>query len=328
MTISRPSKAILALVKDAVLLFWGLLKVMVPVMVAIRIATEAGMVELLAPVFSPFMAFMGLPAEMGIVWTTGVLIGKWGAGGAFVALLPTVDLSIAQASVLWATILISHAIPLEQAVVRKAGGSFFVTSFLRVGGGLVYGSLLSVFYRATEWLEEPLSLSWLPNMSTAQTWLEWFWNWALSLGILFWILLGLVILLKVMDELGITRMLTRMVSPLMGLMRIEKEAAPMVVVGVLLGIAYGGGLIIREAQSGRLSAHTVFLSLCFMGFCHGVIEDTAIAMTFGCHYSAAIIGRILFTLAAMMTLGWVVKAMPDHIFLRFFFKPGALGRRG
>ena len=319
MGISRAICVVRRLLGESLVLFWGLVKLMVPVMVIVRLATEAGLIEAIAPVFSPFMAMLGLPAAMGLVWITGVLVGKWAAAGVFVTLLPATDLTVAQASVLWATLLIAHAIPLEQVIVRKAGASFLVTSALRVGGGFLYGALLHLVYGAADWLQQPLSLAWLPEMSAVQGWGRWTLNLGESLTVLFAVLFALVVLLQVLEYVRLTDWLARLTAPLMRPMGIEPQATPMIVVGILMGLAYGGGLIVREAQSGRLSGRTVFLSLVLLGFFHGMIEDTAIAMTFGCHYSAAIIGRIVFSLAAMFMISRLILACPEQIFARFFF---------
>ena len=82
-------------------------------------------------------------------------------------------------------------------------------------------------------------------------------------------------------------------------------------------------LLARQAarewvQIGSVGVSTL-TSMTALGFFHGMIEDTATAMTFGCHYSAAIIGRIVFSLAAMFVICRLIFACPERIFARFFF---------
>jgi hypothetical protein len=45
----------------------------------------------------------------------------------------------------------------------------------------------------------------------------------------------------------------------------SKNAAPITIIGMALGLAYGGGLIINEARSRLVSKKDAFLSLSFNG---------------------------------------------------------------
>jgi len=64
---------------------------------------------------------------------------------------------------------------------------------------------------------------------------------------------------------------------------ISEKATSMTATGALLGISYGGALIIQEVRSGNLTDKDIFLSASFMYLCHGLIEDTLFVMTFGGH---------------------------------------------
>jgi len=52
-------------------------------------------------------------------------------------------------------------------------------------------------------------------------------------------------------------------------------------VGIIFGIAYGAGVLIEEARSGRLSWKDIFLINVFLSVCHAVVEDTALFMAVG-----------------------------------------------
>ena len=65
-----------------------------------------------------------------------------------------------------------------------------------------------------------------------------------------------------------------MLRPLLKLVGIGKEATTITLVGITSGIAFGGGLLIKEAHAGRVSKKDVFTSLLLLGFCHSLIEDT------------------------------------------------------
>jgi len=102
-------------------------------------------------------------------------------------------------------------------------------------------------------------------------------------------------------------------------MGISKQATNLTMTGVLLGMMFGGGLIIREAKTGVLGPRTIFLSLVFMSICHGLIEDTLFALLLGGHISGIFFARIALNVVVMILVNKMIRATPDHLFYRLFF---------
>src|SRR3546814_14513592 len=69
----------------------------------------------------------------------------------------TLDMTVAQLSALSAMMLIAHAIPVEQSIVRRAGAGFGVTATLRIGTAIAYGAAVSWVCYLTGTLADPLS---------------------------------------------------------------------------------------------------------------------------------------------------------------------------
>lgn len=313
--------------KDSVGLFWIMVKTMVPVMILVRIAMELGLVDYLGVVLEPLMGLMGLPAATGLVLAVGLLVNTYSAVAVLITLLPMETLTVADVTVLLSVVLIAHALPLEQSISRRAGVSFLFSSGLRFVVGVSYGLVLNLIYSTGGWLQQPLELSWLPFTPTLEeTWLEWTYSSASLLFTMFWIILGLIIFLKLLELTKVTDLIGWLLSPLLRLMGISKAATPITMVGVLLGLSYGGGLIIKEAQEGKMSSRDVVLSLSFMGICHGLIEDPLVMMAFGAHWSGALVGRFVFCVAAMALIGRLVQMMPEDAFNRFLYRPAKPAR--
>ncbi|WP_208989170.1 nucleoside recognition protein [Pseudovibrio sp. POLY-S9] len=308
--------------KDSVGLFWIMVKTMVPVMILVRILMELGLVDYLGVALEPLMGLMGLPAATGLVLAVGLLVSTYSAVAVMLTILPLVSLSVADVTVLLSVVLIAHALPLEQSISRRAGISFVFSSSLRFVVGITYGMVLNLFYSAGGWLQQSIQLDWLPFAPTIEeTWLQWGYSSASLLFTMFWIIMGLIIFLKLLELMKITDLIGWLLSPLLRLMGISKAATPITMVGVLLGLSYGGGLIIKEAQEGKLSSRDVVLSLSFMGICHGLIEDPLVMMAFGAHWSGALVGRFVFCVAAMALIGRLIQMMPEDAFNRFLYRP-------
>jgi len=95
------------------------------------------------------------------------------------------------------------------------------------------------------------------------------------------------------------------------LIGIGPKASTITIIGFTLGLAYGGGLIINESQSGRIDRKDVFYSLTLMGLCHSMIEDTLLMMLIGGHLSGIFWGRLLFGLVAMAILVQITRRLPQ-----------------
>lgn len=313
------SRTIWDLFRESLRLYGLLVRIVLPVMLLSRIAVELGVVESLAPLFAPVMRLMGLPPELGFAWVACVFVGLWGGAAAAFAMVDIAALSTAQVTVFASMMLMAHALPIEQRIVQKAGPGLVSTTLFRMAGTFLYAFLLSWFYSATGWLAEPATVIWAPEARTDDGWTAFAIDTALSLFWMFVILFGLLLLMRMMDVTGINQRLTRMLAPVLRIAGIAPQATALTMVGVLLGLAYGGGLILREAQAGHLAPRDIFQSLAFMGLCHSLIEDTLFMLALGADISGVLIGRVLFTLAVMALVARLLPRIPEPIFFRFLY---------
>ena len=307
------------LLRETIILYWELLKVMVPVMILVRIAVEFGVIEVIGKAITPVMQWVGLPGEMGFVWVTAMVVNIYAGAAALLTLLPEHPLTIAQATVLGSMILIAHSLPIEQRVAQKAGAGMLFTLGLRLTAALVYGMLLNIIYSGFPEFQKTAEVVFLPVSPPAQEWLPWALNSVHTLISIFWIILALLFVLNLLDLLKITPLISRILSPFLRLMGIGEKATSMTMAGTLLGLSYGGALIIQEARSGNLPEKDIFLSLAFMCLCHSLIEDTLFVMAFGGHYSGLLIGRFLFSLIVMMGLARLINSLPELTFRKYLF---------
>ena len=190
---------------------------------------------------------------------------------------------------------------------------------LRLAGALVYGMLLNFVYSGFPEFQQTAEVVFLPVSPPAQEWIPWALNSVHTLISIFWIILALLVVLNLLDLLKITPLISRILSPFLRLMGIGEKATSMTMAGTLLGLSYGGALIIQEARSGNLPEKDIFLSLAFMCLCHSLIEDTLFVMAFGGHYSGLLIGRFIFSLIVMMGLARLIHRLPALTFRRYLF---------
>lgn len=297
---------------------YALFRIIVPIAIGVRLLELTGIIGLLGRVLAPVMALVGLPGSMGLVWATTLVTNIYGGMVVFAGVAPGAGLSVAQVTVLATMMLIAHAIPVEASIARQAGTSFRAMAVLRIGGALVAGTLLNLVYRASGTLQHPSTALWNPPPRDP-SWTGWAQGELRNLVYIFLIILALLILMRVLERLGIINGLTRLLRPVLTLLGISERAAPLAIIGMTLGLTYGGGLIIQEARAGHLSRRDVFCALALLGICHSFIEDTLLMVVIGGHLSGTLFGRTLFALLIAFLVARLLRRLPEAILDRWFF---------
>ncbi|MDO9582890.1 MAG: hypothetical protein Q7J24_07235 [Desulfomicrobium sp.] len=297
-----------------------LYKIMIPIIIAVKILQELGLIAWLALPLAPVMHLVGLPGEMGLVWATALVNNIYGSMIVFVSLAGQHDLTVAQVTVLGVMILIAHGLPVELQIVRKSGPRMGFQALLRIGGALVLGWMLSKLYAWGGWLQEPNVILWQPEPESENL-LAWGLGQAQNLAMLFVIILALSLIMRVFTAIGLTGLCVRLLAPVLRLLGIGPAAGTLTIVGMVMGLAYGGGMIMHEAHSGKVGSKDIFSSLSLMGLSHSVFEDTLLMIVIGGHVSGLLWARIIFTLVVIALLVRVVAWLGDEFFYRRLFKP-------
>ncbi len=289
------------LLKETRRISFYLFKIMIPVVIAVKVLQEMGAVEFLGTLLSPVMAAVGLPGAMGLVWATTLLTNLYGGVAVFVNLIAFTPLTVAQTTVLASMMLVAHGLPVELRIAQAAGIRLLTMGTLRMGGALLYGWMLHRVYESMDWLQRENTLTWVvPARDDSLP--AWGLGQIKSLFVIFLVIFGLLLVMKILTRIRFTEMLNRAMHPALRLLGIGHAASTLTLIGMTLGLAYGGGLIIQEARSGRLERRDVFFSLALMGLCHSLIEDTLLAAFLGGHVSGILWGRIIFSLLVVLLL--------------------------
>lgn len=296
-----------------------LFKLMIPIIIVIKILEQLGLVILLSEWLSPIMEWVGLPGAMGLVWATALVTNLYGGIVVYASLASDVPMTVAQVTIISSMMLIAHALPIEGRIAQKAGVRISLTLLLRVGMAILFGILFNLIYSAGNWLQQPAELLWTPEV-VDKSLLSWAYGQLTSLVIIFCIVFALVLLLDVLKRVGIIDHITNLLRPVLQLLGIGREAETITLVGVTLGISYGGALLINEAQAGHIKPRDVLFSISLLGLSHSLIEDTLLMMLIGADLSGILLGRVIFTLVIIFVMVRLVQRCSVSTIDRYLVK--------
>ncbi|NBV42062.1 hypothetical protein EBR96_04755, partial [bacterium] len=236
-----------------------LFKMMIPISIAVKVLMELGIVRFLSPILAPAMASVGLAPELSVVWASAMLTGLYGGIVAFGTVGSTMILSIREATVIAAMMLLAHALPLEVRIAQRCGIRVPYMLFLRIGIAFLYAMLLNLILSQFPAFNQPATLFWHPEASHSI--LAWIHSELFTYGKIIVIVTGLLIFLRILEITGITKRMVQSAAPALRLLGIPPILAPISVVGLLLGLAYGGPLIIDELSKGHATPRQVAVTV-------------------------------------------------------------------
>lgn len=285
--------------RDIVSVSVNLFKIMIPTLIIVKIAEEFGLDDVLVYAFQPLMSLMDLPAIIAVVLVTTMLTNPY-TGLIVAASIPEVgQLSVGQASVMALFMLFTHSLPLEAMISRRVGVRFRVVIIIRVGTAFISGILLGQFFAISGLLSEAVTLN-LPQLAPSSDIREWVVGQAGAIIMIQIVIIVLLILLELLRIIGVERLMIWLLSPFLRLMGIGSRASTIAIVGVSLGLGFGGGLLMKDVGTGTISKRDVFGVVCFINLIHSVFEDTAVVLLLG--PSLFVILAIRFIISVLVTI--------------------------
>ena len=295
---------------------WMLFKLMIPVLIIVRILEAWGAIPVIARFLEPLMTLVGLPEAMGLVLATNLLTNIYAAMMVFFQLATDYPMTVAQVSILGGMMLIAHSLPIEVRIVQMAGVRFVVALMMRLLTALIFGILLFHIYDGLDWLQQPAELVWqAPVEQTSH--LEWAWQQLQSFAMIVAVIATLISLLRFLRWVHVERLMIFLLQPVLRLLGIRPEAASLTIVGMTLGLSFGGGLLIEESRKGHIDKKDIFAAMLLLSVCHSLIEDTLLIMVMGADISAALWFRLIFSLLLVAVVTRLLRYASDEFWQKY-----------
>ena len=159
----------------------------------------------------------------------------------------------------------------------------------------------------------------LPEMSTAPTLKQWIIDQIKGLVFIQFVIIILITFLEILRLLGIEKIIRICLSPFLKILNIGQSASTIVVVGLTLGLGFGGGLMIKDVKQGIVAPRSAVGALIFINLFHSLIEDTTILLLIGPSLFTILVIRGLFVFALTFVLIKIFDNLPINTYDRFLY---------
>ena len=255
-----------------------LLSITVPVSFAVLILKTTGALALLAKLFEPLFALLGLPGESAIVFATACLLNIYSC----IAVIETLGMAGRTVTILALMCLISHNLPVESTVQKKTGSSLLLMIAIRLAASFAGGFALHLLLPPDTMPAAALAADHALADTSFFTELQ---AWAIGMAYLCLKIIVLVTLLmilqRILEAFGITGRLSHWLKYPLTILGVPRRAAFLWVVANTLGLAYGAGVIFDHVNRGHLTRGQADLLNHHIAISHSLLEDTLLFVAIG-----------------------------------------------
>jgi len=259
--------------------FVWMLKIILPVSLLTFLLDFSGFLTHLDGLLEPLMGAIHLPAMAALPLLAGLLTGIYGG----IAAMTVLPFTVQQMTLMAVFLLIAHSLIQEGLVQHHSGCPMWMATANRL-----VAAVLTVF--AMGWLMGPETVQKSADMALAGTTIA-FWpalqGWGVAMTALclkmLLIVVGLMMVMELAKQYRLIEKVVRLIEPLLGLMGLDRQVGMLWLTAALLGITYGGALIVEEVREGKLPPDRLKTLHVSIGINHAMLEDPAIFIPLGIH---------------------------------------------
>lgn len=253
-----------------------LLKIIVPVSLAVSLLQHFGIIAMVAPLAAPLFSLIGLPGEAAIVFISSIFLPLY----APIAILATLNLSMRSISILALMCLITHNMIVETAIQKRTGSSAIKMFIIRLTSSFVAAFVLHHLLPTDTETTTQINIA---SVDTSFASMMWIWlksTLGLSVKIIL-IISGLMILQNTLKNLHLLQHISNFFAPLMRWFGLSKSSAFLWFVAQTLGLAYGAAVMIENVENGDITKEDANTLNHHIAVNHSLLEDTLLFASIG-----------------------------------------------
>ncbi|MFW5663713.1 MAG: nucleoside recognition domain-containing protein [bacterium] len=296
---SRLARCIKVSIPKALQTAVWILKITLPVSLAVSILNYYGWIELVTQHLAPAFNLIGLSGEAALPFITGILLNIYSV----IAVISQLSLDMREITIVAVMSLIAHNLIIETTIQSKTGSRVWHMLALRIGTAIVSAILLNLVLPGMG-----QKMAFLPETQSATDIPGLLYGWMISsfklvLKIVILIVL-LMILQAILQEFNLIKLLTKPLSPILKLMGLPPSTFFLWIVANTLGLAYGSAVMMEERKQGRITKKDADLLNYHVAISHSNLEDVLLFAAIGVSVPWMLAPRILIAMVAVWLRRW------------------------
>lgn len=284
---------------------WTLGKIIFPITLLLTILQFTPVLPWVTKAIAPLMQLIGLPGEAAIPLVLGNALNLY----AGIAGILSLEMTVKEVFILAVMLSFSHNIFIETGVALRVGVRLWVVLVVRFGLAILSAILINWLWKGGGEIAQYGVIQ--SSAATPEGWTE-----ILVLGLqkassgvlqLALIVIPLMIIIQYLREKGYMAKLSDRMGPLTRVIGVQQNAAPTLVAGLVIGLAYGAGVMIQAVQEDGVSKKDATLVFIFLVACHAVVEDTLIFIPLGIPILPLLLIRLVTAFVLTIAVAYVWK---------------------
>ena len=283
---------------------WTLGKIIFPITILVTILQYTPVLPWLIRLVEPFMGIFGLSGEAAIPLVLGNALNLY----AGIAGMLSLELTVKEVFILAMMMSFAHNLFIETGVALKVGVKLWIVLLVRFGLAALSGIVINLVWQGGG---EVAKYGMTPNHVTVpEGWLE-----IGLLGVqkasygvlqLALIVIPLMVFVQFLKDRQYLERFSEKMAPLTKVIGVQPNASLTFVAGLVIGLAYGAGVMIQAVQEEGVSKKDATLVFIFLVACHAVIEDTLLFIPLGIPVWPLLLIRVItaFVLTIVVAYIW------------------------
>jgi hypothetical protein len=265
-----------------------------PISLVVRLLGYYGVLEYLATYLDPLFVYLGLPGSTAIVFLTSIFLPLY----APLAIITSMSITLRELTILALMCQIAHNLPVESAIQGRTGTTFRGMTILRIVMGVIAGFILNQLLPKEMGMPLFIQTDIVAVNSIGELLLVWLKS-SLSIAILIAaIVFSLNLLYNILNQNNLITKLSKLLSPVLKIFGLPEKTGFLLLIGYIVGLAYGGALMMDQMKDGQVSRTDANLLNHHLALSHSVIEDNLLFVALGV--------SIWWILGVRLTLAWIV----------------------
>lgn len=283
---------------------WTLSKIIFPITLLVVILQYTPVLPWIINLISPFMGLLGLRGEAAIPLVLGNGLNLY----AGIAGILSLDLTVKEVFILATMLSFSHNIFIETGVALRVGVKLWIVLVVRFGLAILSAVIINLVWQGGGETAKYGVITAAEKVPDGWGEIVLFGLQKATFGVLqlALIVIPLMIIIQVLKDRNYLQKFSEKVAPFTKVIGIQPNASLTLVTGLVIGLAYGAGVMIQAVQEDGVSKKDATLAFIFLVACHAIVEDTLIFVPLGVPILPLFLIRLMtaFVLTIIVAYVW------------------------